>query len=191
MDREIRDARKNYNKALTEFNDSSSQLSSLKQRVERAQSDMNSARDSMVGLNQAAQTMDLIGAQDVKPEREGYSYFINGDRHHADTSNFQDIILTKWKDHVAENNKSKENNAVIDSTDIPRDFIEEMKDILSNSALEGISNDEDSGDTMDKMDKMNFYPYNKAEDTISNKEHFLKLSHVESSVITKVAKRTI
>lgn len=161
VDNEIKNSRKHYQKALTEYNDASSQLAALQKRVDKSQGDMNAARDRMVTFNNVAQTMDLIGATEAKPEKDGdYSYIVDGDRMYADTSDFSAIRLVPWKERMTDSSDAR----VFEDDAPEKTFVEKLEDAVEDPLSELSYDDEDDYDWM-------------------------RSASVENAIITKVAKK--
>ncbi len=194
----LSDSQKAYAKARAEYNEANSQLSSLQERADKAQAEMASARKSMLEINHAAQTMDLVGAEGLKQEKGGeYSYVVDGDRHYADTSDFENIKLTPWKEYLASKNESDDGSGdsdseeseevLVSSDDVFNELnskIEEKIESEEGIVEEAVDPDEeedfeDEGDTNDSSYASDF----------SYAPYAWAASNVEKSIITKVAKK--
>ena len=185
-------ARKAYEKSRKMHGDFSSQLAALQGKVESSLNDMNAARDAMIDFNKILQVMDLVGATEAKKEKSGdCSYVVDGQRMHADTSNYSDIKLIPWKNRPvddinrAEDYEDEDEDEDEDSEN-PKDLVEEMRlaeedpfDFLPDDSNDE-KMDEDELSEIDSLDydlDMMFDPYDE------------KVASIESSVIKKVAKR--
>lgn len=210
--KEITRAQKAFAKARKEFDEASAGLNALQDRVNRATEAMNAAKSYMLTINQAAQTMDLTGAEGLRQEKDGFSYILNGNRMFADVSNAEDPQLIPWKEKDSFLAKDSESDLEDSEEDIPvQDALDELNQMLAGDFSEIKSSDDDDEDLSDKESQgLVFTPSewaaeNKKQlDSIEEidddfgpifdpyKEPSSELgsfNSVESSVITKVAKK--
>lgn len=194
--REGKKARKAYEKSRKMHGDFSSQLAALQGKVDSSLNDMNAARDAMIDFNKILQVMDLVGATEAKKEKSGdCSYVVDGQRMHADTSNYSDIKLVPWKSRpVADNNRAEDDED--EDADNPLDLVEEMRLAEEDpfDFLPDDSNDEKMDeDELSERDSLDWEPSNINKDYYDLDMMFDpyddKVASIESSVIKKVAKR--
>ena len=193
----LSDAQKAFSKARQRYTDSNSRLEGLQQEVDSAQQEMSAARSTMMEIHRASQTMDLTGAEGLRQEKGGeYSYIIEGDRHHADTSDFENIKLTPWKEYSA-SKKSEEND------DVSIDLVDEINMSLTSEDVAEPSDDEEKDrEEVSERDSVYFEDDvetgDSEEDRFSSEKDapptfdpfaFEAASSVEKSIITKVAKK--
>lgn len=184
LSKERKKAIKGHEKARKLFSDLSSQLGDLQSRVQKAEEDMNAARDSMLDLNKIIEVMDLIGATDAKKEKDGdCSYTVDGSKVHADTSDPSNIRIVPWgqKDSLkADDSEEKEEEE-------PTDLVDEMR-MAEEDALSFIplDDDEDLSDEeiLSEIDGLDWLPEDDDDDFFGE-----KAASVESKLITKIAKK--
>ncbi len=96
LEKDLTGAKKRYSKSKGDVDEARTQIAKLQKSLQQSETDMNSARDSIMGSHKLMKGLDLSGAAAVHGDNNDVSYVIDNKRYNVNFSDDGTFNVTPW-----------------------------------------------------------------------------------------------